>query len=398
MRDPSRVQVAGPLAPYSAGFCGELARRGYAPDSATRHLHLMANASRWLAVQALLVDDLTPTRLGLFVTSRRESGYTGDVSPRRLMRYLRSVGAAPEPTPAGPATGVEELLERYRCYLVRERSLAASTVRPYMRFARVFVSWFSRDGELELERLTTAEVSRLVLAECRHRSRGSSYNVVVTLRSLLRFLHVEGITACDLTGAVPAVAPQARSLPHALSARTVARLLASCDRDSPTGRRDLAILLLLARLGLRAGEVAAIELPDVDWERGELLVRGKGNRRERLPLPVDVGQALAAYVQHGRPTARDGRLFMRVYAPITGLTGDGVSGVVGSACRRCGLPLVGAHALRHTVATEVLRRGGSLREIGELLRQRSEFTTAVYAKVDLVALRELARVWPGGVS
>jgi len=183
-----------------------------------------------------------------------------------------------------------------------------------------------------------------------------------------------------------------------LDAGTVARLVASCDRDRPTGRRDLAILLLLARLGLRAGEVAAIELPDVDWERGELLVRGKGDRRERLPVPVDVGQALAAYVQHGRAPVRDGRLFMRVRAPITGLTGYAVSGVVRAACRRCELPLVGAHALRHTVATEVLRRGGTLAEISELLRQRSEFTTAVYAKVDLVALQDLARVWPGGVA
>jgi site-specific recombinase XerD len=260
------------------------------------------------------------------------------------------------------------------------------------------VSAVSRSGELDRGRVTTAEVSRFVLAHSRGRSAGTMHNVTAALRSLLRFLHVDGVVAEDLTGAVPAVAPHARPLPRSVDAGAVEQLLASCDRTTRTGRRDYAILLLLARLGLRAGEVAAIELSDVDWRAGELIVRGKGDRWERMPIPVEVGEALAAYVQAGRPRGGHGRLFLRVTAPIVALSRDGINGVVAAACRRCGLAEVGPHALRHTVAVEVLRHGGSLAEIGELLRQRSAFTTALYAKVDRAALRDLARVWPGGDS
>jgi integrase/recombinase XerD len=398
MRDPSRVLVIGPLAEYSTGICGELARCGYSPDTAARHLQLMASASRWLASERLAAGEFTPERVERFVVARGEAGYRSELRPDRLVGYLRSVGAAPEPVSAGgEGSGSERLLERYRGYLVRERNLAALTVRPYMRVARVFVSSLSRAGELDMQHVTAAEVSRFVLVQSRGRSAGSARNVTVMLRSLLRFLHVEGVCG-DLTGAVPAVAPHARSLPRSVEARTVERLLASCDQSTRTGRRDYAIVLLLARLGLRAGEVAAVELSDVDWRAGEMVVRGKGDRWERVPVPVDVGEALADYVQAGRPRTRDGRLFMRVHAPITGLSRDGVNGVVEAACRRCELPVVGPHALRHTLAVEVLRRGGSLAEIGELLRQRSEFTTAIYAKVDRAALGELARPWPGGGS
>jgi site-specific recombinase XerD len=284
-------------------------------------------------------------------------------------------------------------------YLLEERGLAAGTVRYYERVARLLLAGVAApDGGLDLGLLTADDVGRFVLGECAARSVGSAKNVVMALRSLLRFLHLEGITAGDLAGAVPAVAPQPRSLPRALDPGVVARLLASCDRRTSTGRRDFAVLTVLARLGLRAGEVAAIELGDIDWRRGELLVRGKGGRRERLPVPVDVGQALASYVQRGRPRVRCERLFLRVYAPIAGLSGDGVSRIVHAACRRCGLPLVGAHWLRHTAATETLRAGASLEEIGQLLRHGSTFTTAIYAKVDRERLRELARPWPGGVA
>ena len=198
---------------------------------------------------------------------------------------------------------------------------------------------------------------------------GSAGNVVVGLRSLLRFLYVEGLIGGDLSAAVPAVAPRPRGLPRALPpARTVARLLASCDRRTAKGRRDFAVLTLLARLGLRAGEVSAIELGDLDWRAGQAAVRGKAGRRARMPLPVDVGEALAGYLQRGRPRVESERLFVRVVAPIAPLTSDAVSEIVRHACRRCGLPVVGAHALRHTAATETLRAGASLAEIGQLLQ------------------------------
>ncbi len=399
VKEPNRVRVVGPLAAYADGFRSELAERGFAPASATRQLELMANVSRWLADDGLAVGGLSPERVEAFVSARRQAGYRSGARPDRLVRYLWSVGAAPAPpATGGEVCGTDLLLERYRGYLVAERNLATLTVRPYMRVARLFVSSASCAGELDVGRLTTAEVSRFVLAHSRGRSAGTMHNVTVALRSLLRFLHVDGVSAEDLTGAVPAVAPHARPLPRSLDAGAVERLLGSCDRTTRTGCRDYAILVVLARLGLRAGEVAAIELSDVDWRAGELVVRGKGDRWERMPVPVDVGEALAEYVQAGRPRVGNGRLFMRVTAPIAALSRDGMNGVVTAACRRCGLPEVGPHALRHTVAVEVLRRGGSLAEIGELLRQRSEFTTALYAKVDRAALRALARVWPGDES
>jgi integrase/recombinase XerD len=402
VKDPSRVQVTGALERFAGGFRVELARRGYAPDSAARRMQLMASLSRWMAAEQVAVAELTPERAQQFVEWRCAVGYGHFRSPRGLvplLSYLRALGVVPDPVAPPVDDPLGLLVERYQAYLLGERGLAAGTVRYYERIARLFVEQVSGSaGDLELRRLTAGEVGEFVLEQCAARSVGSAKNVVMALRSLLRFLHLDGVTAGDLSGAVPAVAPQPRSLPRALDPRVVSRLLASCDRRTSTGRRDFAALVVLARLGLRAGEVAAIELSDIDWSAGELLVRGKGGRRELLPLPVDVGRALAGYVRRGRARVGCERLFLRVNAPIGGLSPDGVSRIVHAACRRCGLPLVGAHRLRHTAATETLRAGASLEEIGQLLRQQSTFTTAIYARVDRDRLRELARPWPGGVA
>jgi integrase/recombinase XerD len=326
MKDPSRVRVCGPLAPFADGFRLLLARQGYARDSAAQRMQLVACLSRWMAVEGVSAAELSPELVELFVEFRRAAGYRHFRSPRGLaplLAYLRALGVARDPV-APPVDGpIDMLVERYRSYLLGERGLAAGTVRYYERVARSFLSEVSAPGGgLDLARLTAGEVGRFVLKECSARNVGSAKNVVMALRSLLRFLHVDGVTG-DLAGAVPAVAPQARSLPRALVPGTVERLLASCDRRTATGRRDFAVLIVLARLGLRAGEVAAIELQDIDWRRGELLVRGKGGRRERLPLPVDVGEALASYLQRSRPRVRCESLFMRVNAPTGGLSGDG---------------------------------------------------------------------------
>jgi integrase len=287
-------------------------------------------------------------------------------------------------------------LARYHGYLAGERSLAEGTIRYYGRIARLFVS---RVDPPALSQLTTAEVSRFVLEECRQRKVGSAKTMIMALRSWLRFLYVDGLTGTPLAGAVPAIAPwRATVLPRTVRRETIDRLVRSCDPGTRTGRRDHAILVVLARLGLRAGEVAALELDDVDWRQGEVSVRGKADRRERLPLPVDVGEALVNYLRWSRPRTASRRLFLRVKPPIVGLSGDGVTRVVHAACRRIGVPVLGAHRLRHTAATEMLRRGGSLPEVGQGLRHRSSFTTAVYAKVDDGALRQLARAWPGGAA
>ena len=219
-------------------------------------------------------------------------------------------------------------------------------------------------------------------------------DLVCALRSLLRYLHLSGLIDAPLVWAVPSVADlRDRTLPRGLEPAAIKKLLASCDRRTLIGRRDYAILLLLSRLGLRAGEVAAIELDDIDWRAGLLLVRGKGSRHDTLPLPVDVGEALVAYLRR-RPRCECRTVFLRVAAPREGMHRCTVAWVVRAACDRAGLPRVGAHRLRHTAASEMLRQGASLAEIGQVLRHREQKTTAIYAKVDRNALRALARPWP----
>jgi len=303
---------------------------------------------------------------------------------------------------AAPEGAVERLLYRYRRYLVVERGVGASTVRGYVRAVRPFLDGrVCSDGiGLDLEHLRAGDVTAFVVARCQSQSQGSAKLTVRALRSLLGFFYLEGVIDRPLAGAVPSVASWRLSgLPKGLSPAEVAGLLESCDRASVVGRRDLAMLMLLARLGVRAGEVARLELDDVDWRAGEIVVRGKGDRAERLPLPADVGETIAAYLCDGRSESAVGRaVFVRVRAPQRELTGDGVSAVVAAAARRAGLGVIYAHRLRHTVASDLLRAGSSLVEVGQVLRHRSMLTTAIYAKVDVEALRTIARSWPGGAS
>jgi integrase/recombinase XerD len=313
-----------------------------------------------------------------------------------LLRYLRGLGVAPAaasreaPTPAGT------LLERYAEYLLIRQGLAAETVRGYCNTARAFLADRERvAGDLALGALDVAAINDYLLGRSRRGSISSSKAVVTGLRSLLRFLHVEGLIDRDLAVTVAPVANwRLASLVKALDAASVARLLDSCDRGTAVGRRDLAILLLLSRLGLRIGEVAALRLDDLDWRAGEFVVCGKGNRQERLPLPVDVGDAVAAWLKDGRPDCQNRYVFTRARAPHDGLHPSALTSVVHRACRRAGLPRVGAHRLRHTAATEMLRAGGSLREVGQVLRHRSSEVTSIYAKVDRRALSAVVRPWP----
>jgi len=238
--------------------------------------------------------------------------------------------------------------------------------------------WQGTDG-LGLERLSAADVSSFLARECPKRSVSGARDLVCALRPLLRYLHLSGLIAAPLVWAVPSVADlRDHTLPRGLEPAAVRKLLASCDQRRLVGRRDFAILLLLSRLGLRAGEVAAIALDDVDWRAGLLLVRGKGSRQDVLPLPMDVGQAIVSYLRR-RPRCQCRALFLRVTAPREGLNRCTVAWVVRTACDRAGLPRVGAHRLRHTAATEMLRAGASLPEIGQVLRHREQKTTAIYA-------------------
>src|SRR5579883_2725693 len=241
---------------------------------------------------------------------------------------------------------------------------------------------------LDLERLGAADVVSFVVARCPRQSRGAAKLTVTALRSLLGFLHLDGLIESSLVSAVPSVAGRRLvGLPKGLDSDQVQHLLASCNASTRRGCRDIAILTMLVRLGMRSGEVAKLRLDDVDWRTSEIIVRGKANCVERVPLPADVGRAVAAYLQHGRPASAQGRtVFVRTKAPHRHLSSAGVSNVVADADKRDGLGRIHAHRLRHTDAMQMLRAGASLPEIGQLLRHRRALTTAIYAKVDRDAL------------
>jgi integrase/recombinase XerD len=402
MRDPSRVRVSGPLEGYASGFAAELARVGYMRNAVACQLRLTADVSCWLAGKGLDAAALTMPVVEEFIAARRAAGHVMLRSPRALeplLAYLREQGVEPAPLVVA-ATPVEELLERYRRYLLGERGLAVGTVRGYVDIVRPFLAGRVAAEGCGLERLAARDVTAFVLVECPGRSRGSAKLLVTALRSLLGFLHVEGVLAESLSGAVPSVAGwRLAGLPRGLEPGQARRLLVGCDRRTTVGRRDFAILSLLLRLGLRRGEVARLELGDVDWRAGEIVIRGKGSRQERLPLPADVGEAVAGYLRRGRPSSAQGRcVFVRVKAPHRPLSPAGVTQVVVSAGRRAGLGEITAHRLRHTAATEMLRAGATLPEVGQVLRHRSLLTTAIYAKVDREALRTIARPWIGGAA
>jgi len=402
MFDPSRVRVSGPLERYAPGFLAELVGVGYKRQSAAFQLQLMGHLSRWLEEAGLLPEGLSLAEAERFLAARRAAGYRDHTSSKGLeplLGYLRRLGVVP-PADRPVLSAVELLLERYRDYLLVERGLVAGTARGYVDLVRPFVVSRCDGRVLDFAGLTPSEVLSFVLSECERRPRRRAKLMVSALRSLLRYLHVEGLTARPLAHVVPSFAFwRLSALPRGLDAEEVRALLASCDRGMAVGRRDFAILLMLVRLGVRRGEVAVLRLEDIDWRAGQIMVRGKGNRVERLPLPVDVGEALADYLCHGRPADAEGRsAFVRVNAPHRAMTASGVTQVVVSASKRAGIGEVTAHRLRHTAASELLRRGASLSEIGQLLRHRSELSTAIYAKVDRNRLRELARPWPGGAA
>lgn len=398
---PSWSQVTGPLASYVEGFRAELSRLGYTPLTAAGHVRLVAHLSRWLAAEGLDASALTLPTAERYFAERRTAGYANERTVgalKPLLEYLRRVGAAPGVSAAIPASVLERLLARYRSYLVLERGLVPTTADLNVRLVRPFLLAHApgQESSAEFEKLTARDVAEFVVEQSTLRSR-SVKRVVTALRSLLGFLYVEGSIDEPLAQAVPSPPGWTLTgLPKALAESQVAALLASCDAETATGRRDLAIITVLARLALRAGEVAALDLDDIDWRRGELLVRGKGNRIARLPLPRDVGERIAEYLHHDRPrTAECRTVFVRAQAPYRALSSSGVTTVVANAGRRAGLGTIGAHRLRHSAATAMLRAGSSLREIGDVLRHRRAMTTAIYAKLNLEELRSLARPWPG---
>jgi len=287
------------------------------------------------------------------------------------------------------------LLAEFRTWLDRERGLSPVSVRCYSKQAKYFLA--AAGGPGAVSGLDAGKVTAFVVGRSKDCNGWSAKAMVTSLRAFLRFAHATGRTAVPLAGAVPAVASwRLAALPRGLSQAEIGRLLGGCDRETPAGLRDYAVLSLLARLGLRGAEAAGLQLGDIDWRAGEIAVTGKGSRTERLPLPAAAGEALAAWLTDGRPRCGSRAVFVTVRRPYRPLTPEAVRAVMGRACDRAGLQRRGSHRLRHALATEMLRAGASLPEIGQVLRHRSLLSTSVYAKVDQDALRPLARPWPAG--
>jgi integrase/recombinase XerD len=396
------VRMPGPLAPYARGFAGELARLGFTRYSAQKQLLLAAHVSSWLDDAGLGTDDLDAGAVDGFLAARRDGGHGEFITAKALaplLGYLRGLGVAPQPVPAAPQTLAEQLLADYRGWLLTERGLRVKVARGYADSIAPFVTAHCGAGEARLRDLAAGDVTAFMTAQARRLAPKTVQRLATALRSLLRYWHLQGLITARLDQAVPRIANRRPGLPQPLEQSQAAALLASCDLQAATGRRDRAMLTLLARMGLRAGEVAGLTLGDIDWRNGEITIAGKGSRRDRLPLPADAGQAIAAYLRDGRPAgAVDRSVFIRARAPRCGLTAGGVTQAVAAAAQRAGLGTIYAHRLRHTAATAMLAGGGSLAEIGQVLRHRRPLTTAAYVKVNVEALRTLARPWPGASS
>ena len=389
---------AGLLGSQVEGYRAWLLRRGYTPETVRNMLKDLGQLGLWSVAEGLELADLDETRMAAFLAARLAAGHRRVLGPRAmvpLLSYLREAGVVVAATVS--LTPLGELLVQYRSWMVQERNLALTTVLRYENTARRFLQEQASTGDVFAPAdLTGADVNVFLLRECARVSAGSAKGRVAELRSILRFLYLQGVTPLRLGTAVPPVGGwRFASLPPTMTAADVQALLDSCDRNDPVDVRNFAIMMLVARLGLRSIEVARLELRDVDWRAGELVVRGKARRRDRLPLPAEVGDALVAYLSCGRNPQGARHLFLTCKAPRGPIRADLVGDVVERACERAGLPHVGPHRLRHALAGELLRQGAGLVAIGQVLRHQDLATTALYAKVDLGALRRVAQVWPG---
>jgi site-specific recombinase XerD len=394
----------GPLSPHIALYRAKLEGLGYTPGLVLYHLRLFAKLDFWLLRRKERLWWLNEKKVDRFLERLRAKHprvRRGARSALRLLlTVLRDLGvAAPkkEPVATSPA---ERLANQYRVYLREERGLDRATIRNYSRHVDRFLSEQFGSGPVNLRVLGVSDIGAFVRRHAPRHGRGWTAQMVTGLRSFFRFAQLRGVIKSDLAALVPSVPSWEMSgPPKHLPSEAVQRVLSDCKRSTIKGKRDYAILLLLVRLGLRAGEIVALELDDIDWVSGELVVRSKkGDGWARLPLPVDVGQALERYLMV-RPPSPSRNVFVRGYAPYTPFVASGpISVLVRKAIERAGIKSArtGAHIFRHSLATEMLRRGASLAEIGRVLRHRDPDSTAIYAKVDLEALRELALPWPGG--
>lgn len=376
-----------------------LLEQGYTPGTVRALLRNLSQLGVCLQQRGMTGTVIDAALVDEVFTQRRElgrRGVPGRLGTARLLAFLDDRGLL-APTRPVPTTALDLLLEEFRQWLFQERNLSASTVLRYERTARRFMSEQAfRDGGLQVSDLTGADVNAFLLRECARVSAGSAKGRVAELRSLLRFCYLRRLLPLRLGAAVPPVGGwRFASIPVIVSAADVEAVIGCCDPSSLRGSRNRAIMLLVARLGLRSIEVARLELGDIDWRRGELTVRGKGRRLDRLPLPSEVGEALSAYLVQRGEVAGSRRVFFTCRAPRQPIRPDLVNDVVERACLTAGIIRFGPHRMRHALAGELLRQGAGLRAIGQVLRHQDLATTALYAKVDLDPLRGIALPWPG---
>lgn len=399
--ETDRREQRNPLFVHARSFAASLMERGYAATTMQSKLGLIVDLGRWLGRRGLAVTDLDERRIETFIAGRRRNGLCrrGDrTTVRQLLDHLREHNVVPNVTPTRDESPLAAILDRYEKHLRSERGLTTATIINYLPFARKFLNDRFGEGPFFLREVRPSDISGFVLRHARSMNCRRAQLMTSAFRSFFRFLFQHGELPVDLAPSVPTVADWRLSIiPKYLTPAEVARVLGSCDRHTATGRRDYAILLLLARLGLRAGEIVALQLNDIDWRSGEILVRGKGLLHDRMPLPVDVGQALASYLRHDRPSCKTRRVFVCMKAPQRDFAGPStVSTIVRRALGRTGLHpgFKGAHLFRHSLATSMIRSGASMGEIGEILRHRRASTTEIYAKLDFEGLRLLAQPWP----
>jgi site-specific recombinase XerD len=391
----------GPLSEHLDGYAANVAEQGYGRNSIRQQIVVIADFSRWLKQKHIEIQDLDSKVVGRFLRLRRRQQRDRRGDPKtlhRLLTMLCQIGIVkPQPPIADDAQS--RIANEFRNYLLKERGLSPLTLLNYVPVVEQFLSERFHNRAPNLATLRAPDVTGFVTRHAHQLSPMRAKLMVTALRSFLGYLRYRGAIATDLSGCVPTVPNWSLStIPRFLPAGDVERVLKSCDRKTAVGRRNHAILLLLARLGVRAGEVVALNLDDIDWSTGQIAIRGKGGKSAQLPLADDVGAALAAYLRHDRPRSATRRLFIRHRAPFVGFGNSStISSLVRRALKHAGVKSAhtGAHVLRHSLATNLLKQGGSLDEIGELLRHQSPNTTAIYAKVDVTALHTLALPWPG---
>ena len=388
-----------PLASHLASFAASLVENGYVKSTVQSKLNLLASIGQWLERRRLSITDFDEQLAERFIAYKRRKGRVHRGNRETLLQFLddlRKRDVIPGQTPTCDDSPLAAILTRYERHLRSERGLAAATVINYLPCIRKFL--MEREKPLVLREVRSSDVSNFLLRHAPTMSPRRAQLVTTAFRSFFRFLFQNGELLVNLALSVPSVADRRLStIPKYLSPDQVERVLGTCNRQTATGRRDYAILLLLARLGLRAGEVVSLQLDDVDWRAGELLVRGKGLLHDRMPMPVDVGEALTSYLRMDRPPCKTRRVFVCMKAPRSGFAGPStLTTIVRRALDRADLypALRGAHVLRHSLATSMLRSGASMNEIGEILRHRTPGATEIYAKLDFDGLRTLAHPWP----